>query len=119
MRIADGLGPDLRLAEREEAGRGQDARLDVGPDAHHGPVELVHGELAQHFLLGGVRPHHVGQAPVVGLHDLFVRVDAEHFGALRLKLQRQGAAETSQADDDDGVRQRRQVTAAGEHVLNQ
>ena len=67
------------------------------------PARIVHAELAQRLLVGGVGLHHVGE-PVGQLwHDLRVVVDAEHLVAEPDQRVGDLAAEPAQADHDDAV----------------
>jgi hypothetical protein len=50
----DGLGPDVREAEVGQQGGGEDGCFEVGADADDGAGHLVHAELPQGDLVGGV-----------------------------------------------------------------
>ena len=102
MLVSDGLRPHGRHLELERERGGEDAGLQVTADRHDDAFELGHGELPQRLLLGRVRTHHVGEQPVVVLHDLLAVVDAEHLGSVRHQLERERAAEPAEPDHRDG-----------------
>ncbi len=68
--VADRLGPHIWHAETQHQGGGEDARFDVGADAHHDLLELVNRQLAERLLFGGVRDHQVRELAGERLNQL-------------------------------------------------
>jgi len=95
------LRPDLPDAELQQDRRGEDARLQIGPDPDDGPLEVGDAELAQGLLVGGVGDDDVREPVGELLYVVRVGVDAQHLHPVRLELQGERAAEPAQTDHHD------------------
>lgn len=101
--LIDRLGPDDRDIELQQEGCCQDRCGDVAADRQHDPIELTDRELFEHLESCGVGADDLGQESVQRLHDVLVRVDAEHLGAGVHQLDGERDAEPAEADDGDRV----------------
>jgi hypothetical protein len=101
--LAERLRPNVLHAELAEREHGQHARLDVGADAHDGPLELVHAEAPQRVAARRVRLDDMGEAVRPGLHERGVLVDSEHVVPEADERFGDCAAEPAEADHHDAV----------------